>query len=208
MHTERVLVDYSTNVYTDGQLVTETMSIEGSLEGNASYPTPSPTIAAITTARTEFQVALAAAHNGNVTQTATKNEKRKVLEGLLHILGPYVQLTSGGVKSVILSSGMHVAAPTGSVGEFGVVSDFKVLTLEAKNKVLMSCKAVPKALFYEGAYTLAPATDASEWKTVTGTTHEIVITGLPSFVPYEFKMAACGTNKERNYSTPITRAAG
>ena len=64
MHTERVLVDYSTNVYTDGQLVTETMSIEGSLEGNASYPTPSPTIAAITTARTEFQVALATAHNG------------------------------------------------------------------------------------------------------------------------------------------------
>ncbi len=126
----------------------------------------------------------------------------------MHILGSYVQLTSGGVKSVILSSGMHVAAAFGTVGEFDVVSDFKVITLQSSNKVMVSCQAMPKALFYEVAYTPALSTPASSWVTQTGTTHSIQISGLPSYVPYEFKMAACGTNKERNYSNPITRAAG
>ena len=208
MHIEQVLTDYSTNVYTDGELVTEVLSIEGKMTGNVNYTTPSPTIAAITAARIIFQNALAAAHGGTPTQTATKNEKRKDLEALLHILGPYVQLTSGGVKSIILSSGMHVADTPGVVGEFDVVSNFSVITLQASNKVMVSCKAVSKALFYEVAYTLAPETPTLVWVTQTGTTHSIQISGLPSFIPYVFKMAACGTNKERNYSAPITRAAG
>ncbi len=71
------MVDYSANIYTDSLLVTEVMSIEGGLEGNASYPTPSPTIATITAARIAFQSALAVAHGGTTTLTATKNEKEK-----------------------------------------------------------------------------------------------------------------------------------
>jgi hypothetical protein len=64
---------------------------------------------------------------------------------MMHELGAYVQLASGGDETKILSSGMHTAATKAAIGEFGVVSDFNVATAEGSNKVIVSCKAMPKA---------------------------------------------------------------
>ena len=64
-----------------------------------------------------------------------------------------------------------------------------------------------KAKFYEIMFTASPATTTSVWVTKTTTAHSLEIDGLPSFVPYVFIMAACGTDPGRNFSAPITRAA-
>jgi hypothetical protein len=202
-----VLIDFSTHEYTDSELVTETESIETKMMGNSSYATPSPAISVITAQRIKFQDALALAHNGTPTQTSDKNDQRKILEGMLQEEGAYVQLTSGGDETKILSSGYHTAASKARIGVFGVVENFSVVTQVASNKVMVSCKTMPKATFYEILYTPSPATAASVWVTVTSTTHSAEIDGLASFVPYVFKMAACGSAKGRNYSAPITRAA-
>ena len=202
-----VLINFSRDEYTDSELVTETESIETKMTGNSTYPTPSPTIAAITAQRIIFQAALALAHKGTPTQTSDKNDQRDILVGMLHEEGAYVQLKSGGDETKILSSGYHTAASKSVVGAFGVVSDFSVVTQKAANKILVSCKAVPKALFYEILHTPSPATSASVWVTVTTTKHSTELDGFESFVPFVFKMAACGTDKGRNFSAPITRAA-
>ena len=203
-----VLINYSIDTYTDPELVIESESIETHMAASIlTYPTPSPALSVITAQRIKFQGKLALAHNGTPTQTSDKDDERKILEGMIHVECAYVQLTSGGDETKILSAGMHTAASKARIGTFGVVSNFKVVTQQASNKVLVSCKAMPKAKFYEILYTASPATDASVWVTKTTTSHSLEIDGLPSFVPYVFKMAACGTDQGRNYSAPITRAA-
>ena len=202
-----VLINYSTDVYTDSELVTETESIETHMDGNLTYLTPSPTMLVLKAQRIKFQAAVAKAHNGTPTDTSDKNDQRAILEGMLHVLGAYVQLTSGGDETKILSSGMHTAASKGHIGEFGVVSNFKVLVPESSNKVLCTCDKMPKATFYEVLSTPSPATSASVWTSETSTSCSIVIDGLPSFVPYVYKMAARGASKVKNFSAPITRAA-
>lgn len=202
-----VLVDYSKHVYTDDGLITEVQSIETHLSPNSSFPTPSPTVAAITAERILFQAAVAKAKDGTPTDTSDKNDKRDVIEGMLHVLGAYVQLTSGGDETKILSTGMHTADSKAKIGVFPVVNNFKALTQEASNKVKCSCDAMPKASFYEVLFTPSPASSASVWTSETSTSHSIEIEDLPSFIPYVFKMAARGSDRRRNYCTPITRAA-
>ena len=202
-----VLVNYSRTEYDDYELVSEVESIEIHMEGNLTFVTPSPTMAALTAERIKFQTSLAKAHNGTPTDTSDKNKQRFILEGMLHVFGPYVQLTSGGDETKILSSGMHTAASRSKIGALGVVSDFRVIVPEASNKVVCSCKPMPKASFYEVLFTPSPATSASIWVSETSTSSTIVINNLPSYVPYVFKMAARGTNMTKNFSNPITKAA-
>ena len=203
----QVLVDYSRDTYTDDALITEVQSIETHLSPNSNFPTPSPAVAAITTERILFQTAVAKAKDGTPTDTSDKNDKRAVIEGQMHVLGAYIQLTSGGDETKILSSGMHTAGSKAKIGVFAVVTNFKVVTQEASNKVLCSCNPMPKAGFYEVLYTAYPAIATSVWISETSTSHSIEIENLPSFVPYVFKMAARGSDRRRNYCAPITRAA-
>jgi len=202
-----VLVDYSKHVYTDPELVTEVESVETHLTGNSTYTSPSPSVAVIRAQRIVYQAALAKAHKGTPTDTSDKNDQRAILEGMMHVEGAYVQLTSGGDETKILSSGMHTADSKGHIGDFGVVANFKVLVPESSNKILCTCDKMPKATFYEVLSTPSPATAASVWTSETSTSCSIVIDGLPSFVPYVYKMAARGSSKVKNFSAPITRAA-
>ncbi len=102
---------------------------------------------------------------------------------------------------------MHTAKSKGPVGSFDVVKNFKMVTPQASNKVIASCDAMPKAGFYEVLYTLSPATAASVWISETSTSHIIEIDGLTSFIACDFKMAARGASKIKNFSAPITRGA-
>ena len=109
-----VLVDYSKHVYTDAELVTEVESIETHMDANTNYVSPSPTMIVLKAQRIKFQAAVAKAHKGTPTDTSDKNDQRAILEGMLHVLGAYVQLTSGGDETKILSSGMHTADSKGA----------------------------------------------------------------------------------------------
>ena len=202
-----VLINYSRTEYTDSLLVTEVESIETHMDGNTNYVSPSPTMIVLKAQRVKFQAKLALAHNGTPTQTSDKNDERKILEEMLHTEGVYVQLTSGGDETKILSSGMHTAASKAHIGEFGVVSNFRVLVPESGSKVVCTCDKMPKAGFYEVLYTASPVTAASAWVSETSTSSSIVIDGLPSFTPYAYKMAARGASKVKNFSNPIVRAA-
>lgn len=99
------------NSDSDSQLIVDTNTIITSLTGNASYPTPTPTLAAITTALDAFSTALADAAGGGVTLTATKNDKRDDLTNLLRELASYVQVACKGDLTVLLTSGFPIQKP-------------------------------------------------------------------------------------------------
>ena len=203
----QVSVDYSNNKYTDDELVTECNSVHSKMSGNLHFPDPKPTMVELAAGIKAFSDSKVAATGGSTTLTAVKNENRVLLEAQMAEEGVTVQEASGGVASIILSSGMHLYKIPGLIGELGMVTGFVVKTNDVKNKVTGSCDAMENATFYELLYTTAPETSASIWQTKTSTKSSITISGLPSFIPYVFKMCACGSNDARNYTNGITKAA-
>jgi hypothetical protein len=98
----------------DAQLDQDTETIIASMTGNANFPTPSPTLAVITTALSAFTIALADAADGGVEKTAIKNAKRAELVSLLRQLSSYVFATAGGDMTKLLSSGFPAQKTTRS----------------------------------------------------------------------------------------------
>ena len=96
----------------DNQLIGDVQSAITGLTGNPSFPTPSPTLAAITTALSAFTVALADAVNGGTEMTSIKNAKRAELASLMRQLGSYVTVTADGDMTKLLSSGFRYQKPT------------------------------------------------------------------------------------------------
>jgi hypothetical protein len=76
-----------------------------SLTGNASFPTPTPLLVALTPVLALFHSALLAAANGGKILTATKNQKRAVLEDMLRQEATYVQGIASQNLPMLLSSG-------------------------------------------------------------------------------------------------------
>ena len=95
----------------DAQVITDTQTIVNSMTDNHAYTSPSPALAAITTAINDFSVAVANAADGGTTLTAIKNAKRKALVGLVRHLASYVHVTSNGDMAVLLSSGFPTQKP-------------------------------------------------------------------------------------------------
>ena len=105
------------NTDSDALLITDTGSIITALTGNASYPTPSPTLAVVQAALDEFVTAVADAANGGVALTATKNDKRAALVWLLRELASYVHVACKGDLTVLLTSGFPIQKPRGAMAQ-------------------------------------------------------------------------------------------
>ena len=67
--------------------------------GNASFPTPTPTLATVSAAITDYQNAEASALARAKGAAATRNGKRKALVQLLELLKAYVQTVADASAS-------------------------------------------------------------------------------------------------------------
>jgi hypothetical protein len=99
------------NSDSDALLITDTNTILTAMAGNPSYPTPSPALAAVTSALNDFTTALANAADGGITLTSIKNDKRAVLVALLRELANYVQVACNGDLTILLGSSFPIQKP-------------------------------------------------------------------------------------------------
>lgn len=195
--------NFSTGKYSDEALATKSQVIHDNVNGNVHYTTPDPTLADLQTAITDFQLSIVKAKNGTKEDTADKNAKRQILVDLLHRLSYYVQVTSNGDETIILSSGFDTNKQSGTVGVLPKPDNFKVTTGVNRGSIELSCDAVDHANFYEYMYTKAPVSTTSAWITKTATKRRLLIDGLSSGQQYIFKMAAGGTDPNRTWSDEI-----
>ena len=79
---------------------------------NTNYPTPTPTLAVVTTAFGAYKVATAVAAQGGKENTAIRNARRAELVSLLRQLASYVSATADGDMEKLISSGFPVQKPT------------------------------------------------------------------------------------------------
>lgn len=191
----------------DSKLVTDTETIVTAMTGNVSYPTPAPTLAAITTARDEFAIAMADAADGGTTLTATKNAKRAVLEALLRELASYVQVTCKGDLTVLRSSGFPIQKPQRN--PIGVLPAPIILAISfgaRSGELNASAAPLNGAAIYNWRVTAANAPGVVV-QTAQTTAASNTFTGLTPGIVYNIEVNAVGSAGPSDWSDPVPQMA-
>lgn len=124
MAKNHLLHDY--NQLPDAALGDFVLHVADQLEGNASFPAPPVTPAALKSANTDFLAAVAVCQDGTKQDTIHKNSLRDALTGQLDQLVTYVELTANNDPEVMTSSGFNLASNTAAkpapVGDVSISS--------------------------------------------------------------------------------------
>lgn len=189
----------------DEELDTLAQSVIEKMTGNANFATPNPPLAEVTTALTEYQLALAQAQNGGTEKTALKRFKRNKLEALLIALGTYVQTTAKSQDYLIISSGFTPFKTRTPRGLLDKPRDFSVETGPNPGSVVLSVRKVNGADKYLFEHAHAPITETTQWTVDIRSSRNFTVEGLTSGEQYAFRVTGIGTNPTRVYTDVITR---
>ena len=203
MSDAKVLINFSSSVYTDLEVGNKSDDIIEMMTNNPNFQIPLMELDALMAANTTYQASLINLKNGTKEDTVIKNQNRRVLEKALKNLGLYVQIKSNGNEAIILSSGFDVAGKREPVGKLPKPEGFGVKVGVAKGTVVVYCIAITYANFYEVEYAEVQADGTRNWIKLTSTKHKLEITGLTSGKQYVFRMAGGGTNPARMWSDEI-----
>jgi hypothetical protein len=197
MKTSKTLFDFSR--YTDAELDQQAQAIVLAMTGNATFPTPDPTLPTVSTAITEYQDALSEAATGDHEAIAIKDQKREALEAILKDLGLYVEKLCKGDVAKILSSGFKASKEGSPIGPLPKPTGFEVMP-KGKGEILLKCNAIKGARAYQFEHTLANAID---WIITTETKSKLLLTGLNSGQEYTFRVVPVGSSDIREYSDEV-----
>ena len=188
------------NTDNDAQLVTDSKTIITSMTNNPHYPTPSPTLTAVTTATNDFSTALNNAADGGVTLTAIKNAKRKALVGLLRNLASYVQVACAGDMAALLSSGFPIQKPTRTpVGILPPPLAPQLQLGERSGDLVAFITPLANASSYTWRLALASAPEKN-LRTLPTTAASITFSGLTPGEAYSVDVNAIGAAGPSNWS--------
>lgn len=199
----RVIVNFSKSRLTDAEVSAQLAKVIAEMTGNTNFLEP---VVSLVTAQEEldkFNDLSIAAKDGTRKDTAAKNAQRKVVESILKKLGNYVQLTSDGDETIILTSGFDLAKKAMPIGPLEQATGLSVKPGSNKGAVSLSCDIVDQASFYEFEYTSAPSTPESIWLKQTSTKRRMEIAGLTSGKQYAFRVAGAGTDLMRKWSEEV-----
>ena len=204
MSDAKVLINFSSSVYTDLGVANKAGNIADQMTNNPNFPEPLKELDDMDKANTVYRGSLDKIENGTKEDTVIKNQNRLILEKAMRNLALYVQIKSNGDEAMILSSGFDVAGRREPVGKLPKPEGFGVKVGVAKGTVLVYCTAIPYASFYEVEYAELTADGVRNWTKLTTTKHKLEITGLTSGKQYVFRMAGAGSNPVRMWSDEIT----
>jgi hypothetical protein len=203
MEKAKVILDHSTNRYSDSEFGVKTSTIATCLADNASFPTLKDKAIEIKTQGDIYRGWLDRMPEGSKQVTLAKNESRKLLESLLNDTGLKIQDLSGGDEKLILSTGFDVKRKPTPVGLLDRIVKIMVNPGPRRGSLEISWEVVPNAYLYEIEYTESPSGDDSKWIHVSTTKHKIVIDNLVRGKAYTIRIAAAGSDPGRVWSDEI-----
>jgi hypothetical protein len=192
------------------QLLELAKQVTKAMTGNASFPTPNPPLAQITTAANDLETArqdALAARNEAKNKTIIQNQREDELKASLRQLVSYVENVSAGNPALITSAGMDVKAIVTSGGDVGAVESFTATTGDSDGEIDLAWNSVPGAQSYiiEQSMQAPPSAGWTQIKTTTKS--NATITGLTSGTRYWFRVAAIGASGQGPWSDISTRIA-
>lgn len=191
----------------DPLLITDTQTIITNMTGNASYPSPDPTLLVVTGAKDEFATALANAADGGLTLTSIKNDKRAALAAKLRALANYVQVACNGDLTVLLSSGFPIQKPQRNpIGVLPAPVNLSVNLGTLTGELDAVVPPVFGAAIYNWRLTAtnAPAVVLQSTQTTAGRT---TFSGLTPGVVYVAQVNAVGAAGPSDWSQPVSQMA-
>lgn len=189
----------------DSDLLAKANNIINGMTGNASFPTPTPTLATVQTGITSFSDALAVAQSGSPYDRSVKNQKKRDLINLLHTLGNYVQFTANGDAVIAQSSNFSINKPLSPAPPVTAAENLQLEDGVNQGEVIFSFDRVPGAKSYIYQCTPDPVADNSQWQSQTGTVRKVSFTDLEIGKRYWFRVVGIGINGQGVYSEPVSR---
>ncbi|QQS30752.1 MAG: fibronectin type III domain-containing protein [Sphingobacteriales bacterium] len=190
---------------TDLELIFRTDEVISGLTGNPDYPTPDPTVAALTGFRNDFNNAMVAAANGGTTLTTVKYQKRTVLITALQREANYVEFNGLNSDLIMLSSGFEVYSSVKSPAPASV-SPFieKVTDAALSGSLILQTNSVKYAVVYELRYTEDEYGPTARWNyLVVQTKTKFVVSGLTPGKNYWFQARTISTKGPSEWSDPF-----
>jgi hypothetical protein len=175
------------------------------MTGNAAFPNPPVTPAAVAAALLIFQQAVSDASQGGMQATAAKNAARLVLIGLLRELANYVQGAAKNVLATLLSSGFRAA---GSKSGQTQLETPLILCILNKNstQLVLRLRGVRTAKSYQVRFCVTPGV----WQdggTFTQSRRLVVRNLIPGTMYTVQARAVGGSSGYSDWSDPVSHMA-
>ncbi len=191
--------------------IAKARQIVKALTGNATFPTPSPALATVTTAIDDAEKAAAEAQQARQTakeKTSNQNQKEDALDSLFTRLAAYVESVSGGDEQMILSAGMD----TREKGVAATDTTAEPLGLSASagdhdGEIDLSWDKVSGAKSYVIEKSADPPTPTSWMHAGVSTKSRFTVEGLTSGTRTWFRVAAINANGQSGWSAPAMKIA-
>lgn len=164
------------------------------LNGNADFPTPTPTTVDLTKACDKLE---AASNAYNFNRGKLEKEARDVafaeLKFLIRELGAYVQNNCKGEKELILSTGFDVRRPSVPVGDLPAPGNVIAITTLFPGRIDVRWDGVKGRSAYEVYINDGDPSSESGWKLLVVTPKtRFIATSLTSNKIYAFRVVAIG----------------
>jgi hypothetical protein len=192
----------------DQQLLLLANAIVTAMTGNASFTTPVPPLATLTTQITAGQTAVDASNAANQTAKQRTTEKNTALDAIratLTGLAGYVQAASGGDEAKIQSAGMSVRAGKTPAGLPGTVMNLALSTGDNAGEVDAQWDFVAGAKTYEVQVSPDPVTPTSWTSQPLVTKSKAVILNLTSGARVWIRVRATNSAGTGAWSDPATK---
>ena len=206
MATQKVRVKMGFDGLSDTGAVSVSGNVAVSLPTAFDLKTLVPPIdpAGLKLAHDELAAAIEAADQGGPRQTADKNKKRKVVNGMLDKLAHFVQIHSDNDVQKVLSSGFSVISQSRTQSPLGVPNIISVDNGKSGELIIKS-RSVRNAKSYEVRRATMTNGAAGPWELVRSFPKaRITISGLTPAVTYAFSVRAVGGSTElSDWSDPV-----
>ena len=142
----------------DADLLTFGKHVSQMMTGNTNFTTPSPSLATLNTAISDYESALGKMEDPTKVDTSNKNQKRAVLEGILSDLTNYVEANCGNDPTKALSSGFDLFKTPAPASIPATPAGVKAVAGAHSGEIIVSCDAQPDATMFDCRYTTSIAT--------------------------------------------------
>lgn len=196
----RVALSFARKV--DTALIAFVRNVITLMTGNAQYPTPSPSLATVTTSVNTFETKVHEALNGGKLAIAARNAARADLLSLMRQLAAYVQGHCNADLLALLSSGFEAVRAPSPVGVLPAPQNLRLALNGRSGELLLRFDRVNNAANYS-VQTAPAATGPWEDEGLT-TAANMVIGGLTPGETIWARACANGSAGASEWSTPTT----
>jgi hypothetical protein len=184
--------------------------ISNALTGNASFPTPTPSLTTLDTDASNLQTAheeAVAARQESKNKTAIQNQMEDKLDDTLTRMAGYVSSVSGDDEALVTSAGMNFQQAKSPAGPPALPQSFVTTTGDSDGQIDASWNSVPGAQSYVVEQSLQAPPNATWTHVQTTVKSACTVTGLTSGTRYWFRVAAVNSNGQGGWSDISTRIA-